>query len=345
MESESDGEDARVQREREEAALCLTYEQRLVNPLEIRFSQPVVRPSFSDRNEVEEAVDATDLGNGCEDFDGVLQPPFPTIRIIAWKPRLRISGRMYLAEQQWYTLDNRRLYALQLAAMKYWPKRVGVMVGVAPRLPGQSHARKFRNPTAGVEVDVGHNFSSPDRTWCWRSVAMDKERSNFCVASSWILAGAIVVPLIVYRANVHYKFLPGSGAPQLLLCLAVNIILGVAQPRVLAAGSEYILQRHVEAMAHGRLYRLPRRVTVAQIGLCAWIVCALLLPYVRLLTFTWKFGASMLRVGLTASCFLGAYHTFQVYQDSQLRQAEVAQALRRRAKPNKACASAPSPGC
>mmetsp|Transcript_54654 Transcript_54654/g.125515 ORF Transcript_54654/g.125515 Transcript_54654/m.125515 type:complete len:322 (+) Transcript_54654:39-1004(+) len=179
MESESDGEDARVQREREEAALCLTYEQRLVNPLEIRFSQPVVRPSFSDKNAVQEAVDTTHLEDGSTEFDGVLRPPFPSIRIIAWRPRLRIAGRMYMAEQQLYTLDNRRLYALQLAAMQHWPKRVGVMVGVAPRLPGQSHARKFRNPTAGVEVDVGHNFSSPDRTWCWRNVAMDVERNGF----------------------------------------------------------------------------------------------------------------------------------------------------------------------
>mmetsp|Transcript_33635 Transcript_33635/g.71159 ORF Transcript_33635/g.71159 Transcript_33635/m.71159 type:complete len:346 (+) Transcript_33635:39-1076(+) len=344
MESESDGEDARVQREREEAALCLTYEQRLVNPLEIRFSQPVVRPSFSDKNAVQEAVDTTHLEDGSTEFDGVLRPPFPSIRIIAWRPRLRIAGRMYMAEQQLYTLDNRRLYALQLAAMQHWPKRVGVMVGVAPRLPGQSHARKFRNPTAGVEVDVGHNFSSPDRTWCWRNVAMDVERNGFFVASSWILAGAICMPLIIYRANIHYRFLPGSGAPQLLLCLAVNIVLGVAQPRVLAAGGEYILQRHVEAMAHGRFYWFPRRVTVAQLGLCAWVVCALLLPYVRLLTFTWKLGASILRVSLTAACFLGAYHTFQVYQDSQLRQAEVAEALRRRAKPNKTPPSVPSPG-
>jgi len=177
-------------------------DKRLLCPFSIKFSQTRCRPNFQDGREVEDASalvtsvpfaeawttpaqagdeTAENLPNYLEDkYDEFLAHPFPTIEVIRWRAKVRDAegkeirdpetGRDKMGEEQWFTLDNRRLYALQKAAVRMWPKRCCVVVRV---LRGDfGHAlKKFKTLTNGQTVEVGNRFwgneASTNPIWSW----------------------------------------------------------------------------------------------------------------------------------------------------------------------------------
>jgi len=156
---------------------------RLLNPLNIRFSQPRIAPHFRDghliKDTVTEIIEAPvqdpayagvgsdDAAEGVPHYDAVLVPPFPAIRVISWLPKLRrpdgeaerdANGDQLLGRRAWFALDNRRLYSLQCAAAKRFPRRCCVVVRCIEDVPGGEsirELRKFRTTTEGRSVDVG----------------------------------------------------------------------------------------------------------------------------------------------------------------------------------------------
>lgn len=159
---------------------------KLVNPLAIRFSQPRIAPHFRDgrllADTAEEMIDAVhELGNtdegGSPSFDLVIIPPFPCCRIISWLPKLRgadgeakrnADGDQLLGDRAWFAIDNRRLWALQHAAISRWPKRCCVVVRCLEEVPGTTmrELRKFRTTTQGRAVEVGVH-TGDTLTWRW----------------------------------------------------------------------------------------------------------------------------------------------------------------------------------
>lgn len=110
-------------------------ESIMVSPLDLAFSQNVIYLRFTDGKSVDDAVwqirhrKATDD----ENCDIVLQPPFPMIEILKWRPKLRDGDGKPLLDSQGgnkfgtersFSLDNRRLYALQRAAIAHYPKKM-----------------------------------------------------------------------------------------------------------------------------------------------------------------------------------------------------------------------------
>jgi len=154
---------------------------RLLNPLSIRFSQPRIAPHFRDGHLLEETtsevhsvqledqpafLDSADAADGRPPYDLVILPPFPAIRVISWMPKLRGSdgeaerdsnGDQILGRRAWFALDNRRLWALQTAAAKHWPKRCCAVVRCLEDVPGTTirELRKFRTTTEGKQIEVG----------------------------------------------------------------------------------------------------------------------------------------------------------------------------------------------
>lgn len=169
---------------------------RLLNPLNIRFSQPRIAPHFRDGHLLHETTAevrtvplednpglarAPDSAEGPPPYDLVILPPFPSIRVISWLPKLRGSdgeaerdeyGDQILGKRAWFALDNRRLWSLQVAAAKAWPRRCCALVRCLEEVPGTTirELRKFRTTTEGRSIEVGVRVGDA-YPWSWQQEA------------------------------------------------------------------------------------------------------------------------------------------------------------------------------
>lgn len=174
---------------------------RLLSPLEIYFSQSHVRPEFQDGRSLEGAIAAIgtdrcsplESGGSCaadavpvqdlgvpvgSDSWWLLTPPFIEIEVILWRCKMReedgstkvdAAGNELYGERDWYTLDNRRLYCLQKAAVSLYPAEVRVVVSVVTQDQGNCREfRKFRTLDLGRSVGVGHRDETDMPRWLWR---------------------------------------------------------------------------------------------------------------------------------------------------------------------------------
>lgn len=169
-----------------------------LSPLDISFSQSVVYPKFTDGKSVDDAVKQIHEtgGVGAED-DVVLEPPFPMIEAVRWSPKLRDGegkpvldekGDNRLGSEGLFTVDNRRLYALQRAAVARYPRKCRVAVGVVTdKTEIMRHLKKFRTRTNGMSISVSEwNGVGRDnakefsvlRIWDWRSAIASIEQGG-----------------------------------------------------------------------------------------------------------------------------------------------------------------------
>lgn len=172
---------------------------RKISPLDIRFSQLKMRHLFGDGRRVAAAVPLVEAARCSSEEEAEhgaqwkLQAPFPTIEILRWRAKLRdeetgrpkvdsVSGEeLYDSRAHWFTLDNRRLYCLQEAALKFWPERcvaeaVEVRVGSLTQV---RELRKFRTLNRGRSVMVGSASDSvPFVRWSWREKVGVEECSD-----------------------------------------------------------------------------------------------------------------------------------------------------------------------
>jgi len=174
---------------------------RLLNPLSIRFSQPRIALHFRDGHMLDEtgkevflenldAQPAFDVSSDADDgpppYDMVIQLPFPVIRVISWMPKLRgadgeaerdSNGDQILGKRAWFALDNRRLWSMQNAAAKVWPKRCCAVVRCIEDVPGTTirELRKFRTTTEGKQIELGVRCGETT-PWMWCEAAPDGAR-------------------------------------------------------------------------------------------------------------------------------------------------------------------------
>jgi hypothetical protein len=156
------------------------YEEKLISPFAIRFTQEHIRTTFRDGRSLEAAIQEIRELPGVGDYDVVLQFPFPAIEIIRYCARKgahattsEVESGEYLetaAEgHHWFTLDNRRLYCLQRAAAELWPSRVAVAVEILYASPG-SVKRKYDTTTCGHSVTISKSVKdAPLSRWDWRA--------------------------------------------------------------------------------------------------------------------------------------------------------------------------------
>lgn len=147
------------------------YEDKLINPLAVRFTQEHIRPVFQDGTDLEETVRQIRTKPGTGGYDILLKVPFESIEVIRWHKR-DTSGEEAEA-RRWFTFDNRRLYCMQRAAAALWPLRVGVEVQALYAATDGSH-RKDNSSTAGRIVHIGHSMKMLTDTWSWRDVVASR---------------------------------------------------------------------------------------------------------------------------------------------------------------------------
>lgn len=163
-----------------------------ISPLDVFFSQNVIYPLFSDGRSVDDAVKQIEVLE-VKEMDGqeagfMLKAPFPTTEAVRWCPKLRdgegkpildSSGEERKGTEGLFTLDNRRLYALQRAAVSCYPKPCRIKVKViTERYEVSRHLKKFRTRTNGLAISITEwNGTGRDnaknsnvlRVWDWRS--------------------------------------------------------------------------------------------------------------------------------------------------------------------------------
>mmetsp|Transcript_126124 Transcript_126124/g.353149 ORF Transcript_126124/g.353149 Transcript_126124/m.353149 type:complete len:342 (+) Transcript_126124:144-1169(+) len=148
------------------------YEDKIVCPLAVRFTQEHVRPVFQNGLDLESTISQIKTKPGSGDYDVILDTPFDAIEIIRWRKR-DLSGEEPAATH-WLTFDNRRLYCLQRAAVALWPQRVGVVVQ-ALYAATNGYDRKDNSMTAGRKVGIGHSPKLLTGRWHWRSAVAETQ--------------------------------------------------------------------------------------------------------------------------------------------------------------------------
>lgn len=145
------------------------YEEKLICPLAVRFTQDHIRPKFKDGRELGDSVHQIQTKPGFDGYDFLLEAPFPHIEIIRWS-QLDTEATEANADH-WFTLDNRRLYCLQHVAASLWPKKCAVRVEV---LYAACHGIKKKDTscTVGRKVVIKHSDKHAEKQsdlWDWRA--------------------------------------------------------------------------------------------------------------------------------------------------------------------------------
>jgi len=165
----------------------------VLNPLAIRFAQPRINNFFAkpDGREVLDTIKELKVERFVQDDTGssdsfgrddlFIRAPFPVIEVIQFRAKLRdedgstvkdeVTGIQRHGEERWFTLDNRRLYCLQRAAIKAWPLLCYAEVKVVDSLDSTSKVlRKFRTTSEGTSVRVGSSQDNIENLpeWSWR---------------------------------------------------------------------------------------------------------------------------------------------------------------------------------
>uniref|UniRef100_A0A7S0FXS8 Uncharacterized protein n=1 Tax=Pyrodinium bahamense TaxID=73915 RepID=A0A7S0FXS8_9DINO len=161
------------------------FEEKLICPLSVRFTQDHIRPVFQDGHELGAAVAEITTRPGTGDYDVILEAPFPSIEVVGWRQR-EGGAREEPENKHWVTLDNRRLYCLQRAAAALWPRRAAVVVEVLYAAT-ECILRKCDSSTAGRSVGIGHSPKALTGWWDWREVVTTNGPE---AAAAWTLVAA-----------------------------------------------------------------------------------------------------------------------------------------------------------
>jgi hypothetical protein len=147
------------------------YEEKLISPLAIRFTQNRIRQTFQDGHDVESTIGELTASPGECEYDIIIDAPFPAIEII----RYAQGGRKQGAKDHWFSFDNRRLYCLQRFAVECWPKRVAAKVEVMYADAGTIR-KKLDTQTQGSKLFIGHAFATQDELiqWSWRQAVQSR---------------------------------------------------------------------------------------------------------------------------------------------------------------------------
>lgn len=150
------------------------YEEKMICPLAVRFTQEHIRPIFQNGMELERTISEIKTKPGSGSYDVILDTPFHAIEIVRWHKRDLSAEEP--EGMHWLTFDNRRLYCLQRAATALWPQRVGVAVQ-ALYAATNGYERKDNSMTAGRRVSIGHSPKLLTDRWDWRSAIPDKSEA------------------------------------------------------------------------------------------------------------------------------------------------------------------------
>lgn len=164
------------------------WEEFYANPLNVRFTQEKIHPFFYRRGPIVNVVPRI-RAVMCAQIGGddivELVPPFGPIHCLK------------KGDEMW-SMDNRRLYALQLSAMEQWPTVCRVRLLCRDRLPRhkfKTQYRKFSTTNEGQSVDVCARYQQFD-TWSWMERALELELYTFSQRLGTLFSAFEVLPVL-----------------------------------------------------------------------------------------------------------------------------------------------------
>eukprot|EP00933_Yihiella_yeosuensis_P082279 TRINITY_DN9609_c1_g1_i1.p1 TRINITY_DN9609_c1_g1~~TRINITY_DN9609_c1_g1_i1.p1 ORF type:complete len:432 (-),score=93.54 TRINITY_DN9609_c1_g1_i1:207-1502(-) len=171
------------------------WEEIFADPLTIRFTQDKIHPFFYRRGPIVNVVPKIRAVQGAEADDVLdLVPPFTAIHCLR------------KGEELW-SMDNRRLYALQLAAMDQWPSKCRVRILSRERLSRhkfKTQYRKFSTTCEGQHIEVCTRFQQFD-TWSWYERAIELEMYSLSQRLGLMLSifeAAPVLGALLFRSGL-----------------------------------------------------------------------------------------------------------------------------------------------
>lgn len=296
------------------------WDEMYVNPLHVRFTQDKIHPFFYRRGPIVNVLPKirpvsrtliSDCGSREEEVVELV-PPFTPIHCLK------------KGEELW-ALDNRRLYAMQLAALELWPRRCRMRVLSRDRLPRhkfKTQYRKFSTTSEGTTISVCARYQQFD-TWSWYERAVELEWYIFSQRLGSLLLVFEIVPVIgalLFRTGMT------GFASRLPLVAAFALTFGAELLRQRVPVLERrISELHVQAVMDGevqpfspcwrRCQALVLRVTGGeeepnagpmsplQLSATIAVVLLLLLPYFMGVARA-RLRSSLLSVWLGIACVL-----------------------------------------
>lgn len=165
------------------------WEELWMCPLTVRFTQDKIHPFFFRRGPIVNVVPKIRVvqrrKNAPGGADYELVAPFTSIHCLR------------KGEEMW-SLDNRRLYALQLAAMEQWPQRCCIRLFVSDQLPRRklkTQYRKFQTTSEGRAITVMARYQKFD-TWSWFDRAVELELYTFSQRLGGMLSIFEMLPVV-----------------------------------------------------------------------------------------------------------------------------------------------------
>eukprot|EP00397_Hematodinium_sp_SG-2012_P006011 GEMP01006037.1.p1 GENE.GEMP01006037.1~~GEMP01006037.1.p1 ORF type:complete len:883 (-),score=191.66 GEMP01006037.1:415-3063(-) len=242
------------------------WTEYVVSPLAVRFSQACIHPFFYRRgpvisvlNKIVHAPPQTSL-NPWHRHELVLTPPFAPIRVLsATPPDCREEN-----DAEMWTLDNRRLYALQVAALQRWPSRCVTKILVTDHIPRKkfkTNYRKFKTKTRGRSVDVVAKYQRFDE-WDWFNTAMEKELPGLQQHVGTVMHFFQTLPIVCIFFFYIYKSEDDSDKLMraiMFLVMAFFFLLDHFRRKDCQV-DVYFAERHVRALLDGHSITGPRWV-------------------------------------------------------------------------------------
>eukprot|EP00440_Ansanella_granifera_P042121 gb/GFBE01045660.1/.p1 GENE.gb/GFBE01045660.1/~~gb/GFBE01045660.1/.p1 ORF type:complete len:412 (+),score=63.86 gb/GFBE01045660.1/:1-1236(+) len=256
------------------------WEEIFVCPLGIRFTQDKIHPFFYRRGPIVNVVPKIRTVEHAGDDVLDLVPPFAPIHCLRKGTEL-------------WSMDNRRLYALQLTAMDLWPRRCRVRCLSRERLSRhkfKTQYRKFNTTSEGRSIDVCTRYQQFDN-WSWYERAIELEKYQLSKRLGMMLFIFEVAPIL--GAILFRSGLTGfSSRVPLVVGFVLALTVDLLRQKV-PAFERKLCELQVKAIMDGEVLQftswwrgqedddeIVSGVSVAQLAATMAIALMLLLPYI-----------------------------------------------------------------
>lgn len=238
----------------------VVWEELFACPLTVRFTQEKIHPFFYRRGPIVNVLPkiriVPHLRSGDTEPLGVSPAEVARGMVLELVAPFGPIHCLRKGKHLW-SLDNRRLYALQLAAVQWWPQQCCVRLMSSDRLPRKkfkTQYRKFKTTSEGQVVNICARYQQFD-TWSWFDRAVEQEWYNLSNQLGVLLSTFETLPVI--GALLFRTGLTGlTSRTPLIVAFLLAFALDFTRQKV-PVFERRISELHVKAVMDGDIKYWP----------------------------------------------------------------------------------------